>query len=460
MKNLLILLLSIGMMAGNTSAQAQMSDDLFNMVIANWAPALKADPKAINEIRTALTSSDAKVQMDCLNKYTVLESVDFKHVTFLHPTDAEATSLKRLTVSDTNHVNVLLIKLDKLNENDPSLVGKTIPFMAFDEESNQPYFVLGYELKDKQDAVAETKESESEPMDDHDAMASVGKPKTTNGDKNRSNVNGNHKTTSGDESQSDANGNGGSGQGEYKVLPNGMIVGPGFYSYPDGTTFVQQADGKYAELKAKNKSQKELDEQAAQQAAISDTALQKASYQYQMTVSQRGNPDLLANAGVSGGGSGQKSSYDPNDPNSAVAVVQTADGKRTVINPNSNWVLEDRVEMKHKGRNDVQINHHGDGKAETDASERSTKNLQVRYGYDNDSNPTSATNDRMSFGGFLRTIFVSPTGERGYYDGGGAWIGISGNTSSGVFVGGSHHRGSRPCRTGGWAAYGSSWMRY
>lgn len=157
MKNLkLSLLVIIGMMVANISG-AQVSTDMLDMTMANWPAAFKQNAKTVTELKKALTSSDVRTQHRVIEKYAVNEEMSFSEVNFLHPTTIQATQLERLSAKDTT-VTVMSVKLDVLT-GDVSFKGQTVPLFAYAPERNtQPYFIMSY--TPAQGAVASNEESE------------------------------------------------------------------------------------------------------------------------------------------------------------------------------------------------------------------------------------------------------------------------------------------------------------
>ncbi len=299
MKNSLLLLVGIGMMFTNVSAQ--INEEMLDMTIANWAPEMKVNQKVMADVRTALTSNDKRVQDEAINKYTVNEKRDFKQVNFLHPTNPEATQLSRIVASDTT-VNVRSFKLDELI-GDQRLKGQTLPFMAYAPEKNtQPYFVMGYTTQDE-NVVASKDDEESEPV----SMLL-----------NQKNQQPSQKS-------------------ETVTLPNGITYGPGFYSLPDGTLFVKGADGNYAELKSEKKSKKELAEQQARETAIADTAKKT----YSLSVTQQGDPNLLASVGNPKGMSTSSADSQTNGDDGMKTVTVNGVERLMVKDQYNKWVPAD-----------------------------------------------------------------------------------------------------------------------
>lgn len=210
-------------------------------------------------------------------------------------------------------------------------------------------------------------------------------------------------------------------------LPDGTIMGPGYMITPQGVTLIQQANGSYLTT-----AQMQGLQQAPPTAPATKADSTERTASFSVNVKQSGDPDLLASTGGFGQAGGQSPSsnsgvnryeiegvwyYD--DPVTGLPKLLPRPGHPQALKPNEAWVNSD---------------------GELGRDERLLKKFGIKYGYDNEGNPTPSTVEKMR--------------AHGYYWGG---VGVGANFGWQWCGGGGCYQ-TQQCYGGGGGpvAYGSS----
>jgi hypothetical protein len=396
MKNSLLLLVGIGMMFTNVSAQ--INEATFDRVASSWEDNIKVDASAKLDLRTKLASNDAKTQNEALKEYTVFDSANFSQVNFV-----SSNQDRPVTAWDTTNVRLLSLKLDKLS-GDKKLEGQTMPFMAFSRDNTHPIFVFGhYELADdkKKDAVASNSSNneESEPVS---MLANKTQAKGQDDQKQQSS------------------------QGQEKELVVGDIRVVDGHSY---TYMGKDVDGypSWAPFNQTIVANPSKGNQQAMQNAIADTAKRTATYQ--MSVSQSGDPNLLASNFASG--KAQK----PEGSSGAMpeGIFELDPSKNYYHMVNGSPVLVDKpLSAMRVPRNAVVTNGN-----DVSLDARATTNKEIRHYYDlSTGSPTQASVEQVRWN---NTVVATPVG--GFYGG----VGVYGSVHYGYNTRPQNQGGQNSC---------------
>ncbi len=142
MKKFILPLVVIAMMLTNVlCAQAQITKAAFDQVINSWTPdVVKAiDPVALSDMRSGLTGNVDQNKFAA--KYLVVDTFKYDMLNLM---DASG-QLVAPSPAPGSIFRTLSVNLSALRVDDPSLVGKVIPFMVYEyPHGNVPYFVTLY----------------------------------------------------------------------------------------------------------------------------------------------------------------------------------------------------------------------------------------------------------------------------------------------------------------------------
>lgn len=369
------------------SAQAQASEEIWNMVINNFGSALKADPAELAKFKAGLTSRKTSEVIAVLGKYAVGDSgVKVSEIKFLHPTNDDGTTFEFTPVKKNQNLDLISLRLDSLNPNDPSMRNKTFPFMVYDfAKGNHPYFVWTIKFPGEEEMVAQMK-----------AM------------RTGASGNGNIATTN--------TGNVPQGGSGYQVISGVGQQGGATYVDPryvlvdvgggQKKLLLMQPDGTLAD--ADNTAKQN---QAAQ---VESSTLPQSGSGWQM-INYRGEDRMIV--------------YTPNGP---------------YMLPKEQEPKEDRVEIINPGRHGVIVNHGADGQAAimTPSNEKLTA-MEIRRLYDlQEHTPTSGSADAVAARNGL--VYGAGGGAAYYQSSGlvyssGVQIGVGGGNCGGCYSGNQTH---------------------